>query len=153
VSNLVSALITWACIGAAVLAVAGGWLWITSIQPGPSPRGRRPKHARPAAYVASCPACGSRDEYTRPDPPEHTCGHLADGGEGPSFWREDWTDDELDQLAGRKPIEFGPPARWSLAEQMKTQDMWLAARRREADLVTDDLVRGRLADPWWTRRQ
>jgi hypothetical protein len=28
-------------------------------------------------YIVTCPACGSRDEYTRPDPPEHTCGHLS----------------------------------------------------------------------------
>jgi hypothetical protein len=28
-------------------------------------------------YVVTCPICGSRDEYTRPDPPEHTCGHRS----------------------------------------------------------------------------
>lgn len=28
-------------------------------------------------HVVTCPHCGSRDEYSAPDPREHTCGHWA----------------------------------------------------------------------------
>jgi hypothetical protein len=27
------------------------------------------------AYAVTCPVCGSRDAYPRPDPTDHTCGH------------------------------------------------------------------------------
>ena len=28
--------------------------------------------------IVACPVCGSRDEYDRPDPSVHTCGHPSE---------------------------------------------------------------------------
>jgi len=128
------------------------WRWVEAPSRA-AEQARPPRHARPPSPVTpACPECVQADTGL-------VC--RADlGGSCPTVdgtiaadWREDWTSDELDQLAGRKPIEFhGRPA-WDYAAQRAGQQQWLLDRRREAAAVTDDLVRGLLADLWWTRRR
>lgn len=37
----------------------------------------KPQEPAGGLYVAQCPVCGSRDDYTEPHPRIHTCGHVV----------------------------------------------------------------------------
>jgi hypothetical protein len=112
------------------LIVMAWWYLIEA----PSRRRDRPYQPR---HVAVC---------TSPPPVSIQPGESAS-------WREEWTDRELAQLAGRVPLTAVAVPAFSYAAERAKQHRWLLDRRAEANAVTDDLVRGFLADPWWTRRR